>query len=40
VRANAAPDTVTPVAFTDGIHFDHQSQPGEIEAVLAYLKKL
>jgi cytochrome c peroxidase len=40
VRANAAPGTVPPVASTDGINFDRQPQPEEIEALLAYLKKL
>jgi cytochrome c peroxidase len=40
VRANAAPGTVPPVASTDGINFDRQPQPGEIEALLAYLRKL
>jgi cytochrome c peroxidase len=40
VRANAPPGTVPPVASTDGIHFDRQPQPEEIEALLAYLRKL
>jgi cytochrome c peroxidase len=40
VRANAAPGTVPPVASTDGVHFDRQPQPEEIEALLAYLRKL
>jgi cytochrome c peroxidase len=40
VRAGAAPGTVPPVASTDGINFDRQPQPGEIEALLAYLRKL
>ena len=40
VRANAAPGTVPPVASTDGVHFDRQTQPEEIEALLAYLRKL
>jgi cytochrome c peroxidase len=40
VRANAAPGTVPPVASTDGVNFDRQPQPEEIEALLAYLRKL
>ena len=40
VRALAAPGVVPPVASTDGITFDRQPQPGEIEALLAYLRKL
>jgi len=40
VRALAAPGVVPPVASTNGIHFDRQPQPAEIEALLAYLKKL
>ncbi|HYJ42292.1 MAG TPA: hypothetical protein VEW08_15975 [Steroidobacteraceae bacterium] len=40
VRAGAAPGVVPPVASTDGINFDRQPQPEEIEALLAYLKKL
>ena len=40
VRALAAPGTVPPVASTDGIHFDRQPRPEEIEALVAYLKKL
>jgi cytochrome c peroxidase len=40
VRANAAPGVVPPVASTDGVHFDRQIQPEEIEALLAYLRKL
>ena len=40
VRANAAPGTVPPVASTDGINFDRQTKPEEIEALLAYLRKL
>jgi cytochrome c peroxidase len=40
VRAGAAPGVVPPVASTDGIHFDRQPQPEEIEALVAYLKKL
>lgn len=40
VRAGAAPGVVPPVASTDGMHFDRQPQPGEIEALLAYLRKL
>ena len=40
VRATAPPGVVPPVASTDGIHFDRQPQPEEIEALLAYLKKL
>ncbi len=40
VRAGAAPGVVPPVASTDGINFDRQPQPGEIEALLAYLRKL
>lgn len=40
VRANAAPGVVPPIASTDGINFDRQPQPGEIEALLAYLRKL
>jgi cytochrome c peroxidase len=40
VRALAVPGVVPPVASTDGIHFDRQPQPGEIAALVAYLKKL
>jgi cytochrome c peroxidase len=40
VRANAPPGTVPPVASTDGINFDRQPQPEEIESLLAYLRKL
>ena len=40
VRALAAPGAVPPVASTDGINFDRQPQPEEIEALLAYLRKL
>jgi cytochrome c peroxidase len=40
VRANSSPGTVPPVAATDGIHFDRQPQSAEIEALLAYLRKL
>ena len=40
VRALAPPGVVPPVASTNGIHFDRQPQPAEIEALLAYLKKL
>ncbi len=40
VRANAAPGTVPPVASTDGVNFDRQPQPAEIDALVAYLKKL
>jgi cytochrome c peroxidase len=40
VRAGAPPGTVPPVASTDGIHFDRQPRPEEIESLLAYLKKL
>lgn len=40
VRAGAAPGTVPPVASTDGVNFDRQPQPAEIEALLAYLRKL
>jgi len=40
VQALAAPGTVPPVASTDGIHFDRQPQPGEVESLVAYLKKL
>jgi len=40
VRALAAPGVVPPVASTDGINFDRQPQPAEIEALMAYLKKL
>jgi len=40
VRANAAPGVVPPVASTDGVNFDREPQPAEIEALLAYLKKL
>lgn len=40
VRAGAAPGVVPPVASTDGINFDRQPRPEEIEALVAYLKKL
>lgn len=40
VRAGAAPGVVPPVASTDGINFDRQPRPEEIESLLAYLKKL
>jgi hypothetical protein len=40
VRVLAAPGVVPPVTSTDGVHFDRQPQPGEIEALLAYLRKL
>ena len=40
VRVGAAPGVGPPVASTDGIHFDRQPQPEEIEALVAYLKKL
>jgi len=40
VRAGAAPGVVPPVASTDGIHFDREPQPAEIESLLAYLRKL
>lgn len=40
VRAGAAPGVVPPVASTDGVNFDRQPQPAEIEALLAYLRKL
>jgi cytochrome c peroxidase len=40
VRALAAPGVVPPVASTDGVNFDRQPQPAEIEALLAYLRKL
>ena len=40
VRALAAPGTVPPVASTDGINFNRQPQPEEIESLVAYLKKL
>lgn len=40
VRALAAPGTVPPVATTDGINFDRQPKPEEVEALVAYLKKL
>jgi hypothetical protein len=40
VRANAAPGVVPPVASTDGVNFDRTPQPAEIEALVAYLKKL
>jgi cytochrome c peroxidase len=40
VRAGAAPGVVPPVASTDGVHFDRQIQPEEVEALLSYLRKL
>jgi cytochrome c peroxidase len=40
VKANAAPGVVSPIASTDGINFDRQPRPEEIEALLAYLRKL
>ncbi len=40
VRALAAPGVVPPVASTDGVNFDRQPRPEEIESLLAYLRKL
>jgi processive rubber oxygenase RoxA-like protein len=40
VEAIAVPGVVSPVASTDGVHFDRIPRPEELEALLAYLKKL
>jgi cytochrome c peroxidase len=40
IQANAAPGVVSPVASTDGVNFDRQPAPEEVEALLAYLRKL
>lgn len=40
VQALAAPGVVSPVASTDGVHFDRAPRPEERAALLAYLRKL
>jgi cytochrome c peroxidase len=40
VEAIAAPGVVSPVASTDGVHFDRIPRPEERAALLAYLRKL
>jgi cytochrome c peroxidase len=40
VQANAPPGVVPPVASTDGVSFDRQPRPEELEALLAYLRRL
>jgi cytochrome c peroxidase len=40
VRALAPPGVAPPVASTDGVNFDRQPRPEEIESLLAYLRKL
>jgi hypothetical protein len=40
LSARSSPGVVPPVASTDGINFDRQPRPEEIEALVTYLKKL
>jgi cytochrome c peroxidase len=40
VRTTAPPGVVPPVASTDGVNFDRQPLPEEIQALLAYLRRL
>jgi len=40
VQALAAPGVVSPVASTDGVHFDRAPRPEERAGLLAYLRKL
>ena len=40
IQAVQPPGVFPPVASTDGLHFDRAPQPGERDALLAYLRKL
>jgi cytochrome c peroxidase len=40
LQALAGTNPPPPAATTDGVHFDRQPRPEELEALLAYLRKL